>query len=39
MPDLLVCLIHEIFSARYEAEVHDLDMICLNGLVTGHACA
>jgi len=33
------CLIHEIFSARQGVEDDDLNMICLGGLVVGHALA
>ena len=33
------CLIHETFSARQGVEDDDLNMICLGGLVVGHALA
>lgn len=33
------CLIHETYSARQGVEDDDLNMICLGGLVTGHALA
>ena len=33
------CLIHENFSARQGVEDDDLNMICLGGLVVGHALA
>ena len=33
------CLIHEIFSAHQGVEDDDLNMICLGGLVVGHALA
>ena len=33
------CLIHEIFSAHQGVEDDDLNVICLGGLVVGHALA
>ena len=33
------CLIHETFSAHQGGEDDDLNMICLGGLVVGHALA
>ena len=33
------CLIHEIFSAHQGVEDDDLNMLCLGGLVVGHALA
>jgi len=33
------CLIHEAFSARQGVEDDDLNLICLGGLVVGHATA
>ncbi len=33
------CLIHETFSARQGVEDDDLNVICLGGLVVGHAIA
>jgi len=33
------CLIHETFSARQGVEDDDLNVICLGGLVVGHAVA
>ena len=33
------CLIHETFSAHQGVEDDDLNMICLGGLVVGHALA
>jgi ribose 5-phosphate isomerase B len=33
------CLIHETFSAHQGVEDDDLNMICLGGLVVGHAVA
>jgi ribose 5-phosphate isomerase B len=33
------CLIHETFSARQGVEDDDLNIICLGGLVVGHAAA
>src|SRR5664279_4117214 len=33
------CLVHETFSARQGVEDDDLNMICLGGLVVGHALA
>jgi ribose 5-phosphate isomerase B len=33
------CLIHEEFSARQGVEDDDLNVICLGGLVVGHAAA
>jgi len=33
------CLIHEAFSAHQGVEDDDLNMICLGGLVVGHALA
>ena len=32
-------LIHETFSAHQEVEDDDMNMICLGGLVVGHALA
>jgi ribose 5-phosphate isomerase B len=33
------CLIHETFSARQGVEDDDLNIICMGGLVVGHAAA
>jgi ribose 5-phosphate isomerase B len=33
------CLIHETFSAHQGVEDDDLNVICLGGLVVGHAIA
>lgn len=33
------CLIHETFSARQGVEDDDMNLICLGGLVVGHATA
>ena len=33
------CLIHETFSARQGVEDDDLNLLCLGGLVVGHAAA
>ena len=33
------CLIHETFSARQGVEDDDLNVICMGGLVVGHAAA
>jgi ribose 5-phosphate isomerase B len=33
------CLIHETFSAHQGVEDDDLNMVCLGGLVVGHALA
>jgi ribose 5-phosphate isomerase B len=33
------CLIHECFSARQGVEDDDMNLICLGGLVVGHAMA
>jgi ribose 5-phosphate isomerase B len=33
------CLVHETFSAHQGVEDDDLNMICLGGLVVGHAAA
>jgi ribose 5-phosphate isomerase B len=39
VPGVRACLIHECFSARQGVEDDDLNMICLGGLVVGHAIA
>ena len=37
--DVRACLIHENFSAHQGVEDDDLNMMCLGGLVVGHALA
>ena len=39
VPGVRACLIHEVFSAREGVEDDDLNVICLGGLVVGHALA
>jgi ribose 5-phosphate isomerase B len=39
VPGARACLIHESFSAHQGVEDDDLNMICLGGLVVGHALA
>jgi len=39
VPGVRACLIHESFSAHQGVEDNDLNMICLGGLVVGHALA
>ena len=39
MVGIRACLIHETFSAHQGVEDDDLNMICLGGLVVGHALA
>ncbi len=39
VPGVRACLIHEIFSAHQGVEDDDLNVICLGGLVVGHALA
>lgn len=39
VPGVRACLIHENFSAHQGVEDDDLNMICLGGLVVGHALA
>jgi ribose 5-phosphate isomerase B len=39
VPGVRACLIHETFSARQGVEDDDLNVICLGGLVVGHALA
>jgi ribose 5-phosphate isomerase B len=39
VPGVRACLIHETFSARQGVEDDDMNMICLGGLVVGHAIA
>jgi ribose 5-phosphate isomerase B len=39
VPGVRACLIHESFSAHQGVEDDDLNMICLGGLVVGHALA
>ena len=39
LPGVRACLIHETFSARQGGEDDDMNMICLGGLVVGHALA
>ena len=39
LPGVRACLIHETFSARQGVEDDDMNMICLGGLVVGHAFA
>lgn len=39
VPGVRACLIHEAFSARQGVEDDNLNLICLGGLVVGHATA
>ena len=39
IPGVRACLIHENFSAHQGVEDDDMNMICLGGLVVGHALA
>jgi len=39
VPGVRACLIHENFSAHQGVEDDDMNMICLGGLVVGHALA
>jgi ribose 5-phosphate isomerase B len=39
VPGVRACLIHEVFSAHQGVEDDDLNIICLGGLVVGHALA
>jgi ribose 5-phosphate isomerase RpiB len=39
VPGVRACLIHEAFSARQGVEDDAMNMICLGGLVVGHALA
>jgi ribose 5-phosphate isomerase B len=39
VPGVRACLIHEVFSAHQGVEDDDLNVICLGGLVVGHALA
>jgi ribose 5-phosphate isomerase B len=39
VPGVRACLIHESFSAHQGVEDDDLNLICLGGLVVGHALA
>lgn len=39
VPGVRACLIHETFSAHQGVEDDDLNMICMGGLVVGHALA
>ena len=39
VPGVRACLIHEMISAHQGVEDDDLNMICLGGLVVGHALA
>ena len=39
VPGVRACLIHENFSAHQGVEDDDLNLICLGGLVVGHATA
>jgi ribose 5-phosphate isomerase B len=39
VPGARACLIHETFSAHQGVEDDDLNIICLGGLVVGHAAA
>jgi ribose 5-phosphate isomerase B len=39
VPGVRACLIHEVFSAHPGVEDDDMNMICLGGLVVGHALA
>jgi len=39
VPGVRTCLIHETFSAHQGVEDDDLNVICLGGLVVGHALA
>jgi ribose 5-phosphate isomerase B len=39
VPGVRACLIHESFSAHQGVEDDDLNLLCLGGLVVGHATA
>ena len=39
IPGVRACLIHEAFSAHQGVEDDDLNLLCLGGLVVGHALA
>jgi ribose 5-phosphate isomerase B len=39
VPGVRACLIHETFSAHQGVEDDDMNIICLGGLVVGHALA
>jgi ribose 5-phosphate isomerase B len=39
VPGVRACLVHETFSARQGVEDDDINVICLGGLVVGHALA
>jgi len=39
VPGVRACLIHDTFSAHQGVEDDDLNMICLGGLIVGHALA
>ena len=39
VPGVRACLIHETFSAHQGVEDDDLNLICMGGLVVGHALA
>ena len=39
VPGVRACLIHEMYSAHQGVEDDDLNVICLGGLVVGHAIA
>ena len=39
VPGVRACLIHETFSAHQGVEDDDLNVMCLGGLVVGHAAA
>jgi ribose 5-phosphate isomerase B len=39
VPGVRACLIHEVLSAHQGVEDDDMNMICLGGLVVGHALA
>jgi len=39
VPGVRACLVHETFSAHQGVEDDDLNVICLGGLVVGHALA
>jgi ribose 5-phosphate isomerase B len=39
VPGVRACLIHETFSAHQGVEDDDMNVICLGGLVVGHALA
>ena len=39
VPGVRACLIHDTFSAHQGVEDDDLNMICIGGLVVGHALA